>query len=93
MRVKGAPRREGVDSRPYFLIHTPFIPIVPLGILPGGVFFFTVSQKDSQGALDHWTLIREVEGSICRFRPPPSSSTGGVIKRPPDILPGPGSRP
>lgn len=45
MRVKGAPRREGVDSRPYFLIHTPFIPIVPLGILPGGFFFLLSARR------------------------------------------------
>lgn len=54
MRVKGAPRREGVDSRPYFLIHTPFIPIVPLGILPGGFFFYCQPEGLSRcsGSLD-----------------------------------------
>lgn len=51
MQVKGAPLHEGVDSRPYFHINHPFIPIVPLTILPGGVSI--VSQKGSQGALDH----------------------------------------
>lgn len=51
MQVKGAPLREGVDSRPYFHIHAPFIPIAPLAILPGGASI--VSQKASQGALDH----------------------------------------
>lgn len=91
MQVKGAPLREGVDLRPYFHIHAPFIPIEPLAILPGGVSI--VSQKGSQGALDHWTLISEVKGSICHFHPPPCSPTRGVIKRPPDILPRPGSRP
>ena len=91
MQVKGAPLREGVDSRRYFHIHAPFVPTVPLAILPGGLSI--VSQKGSQGALDHWTLISEVKGSICHFRPPPRSPSRGVIKRPPDILPGPGSRP
>lgn len=87
MQVKGAPLREGVDSRLYFHIHAPFVPTVPVGGLPGGLSI--VSQKGSQGALDHWTLISEVKGSICHFRPPPRSPSRGVIKRPPDILPGP----
>ncbi len=51
MQVKGALLREGVDSRSNFHIHAPFIPIIPLAILPGGVSI--VSQKASQGALDH----------------------------------------
>lgn len=54
MQVKGAPRREGVDSRPYFLIHAPFIPIVPLAILPGGFFFYFQPEGLSRcsGSLD-----------------------------------------
>lgn len=85
MRVKGAPGREGVDSRPYFHIHAPFIPLVPLAILSGGEGLTVLTQ----GALDHWTLMSDVKRSICHFRP----STRGVIKRPPDILPGPGQTP
>lgn len=36
-QVNRASLREGVDSRLYFHIHTPFTPSVPLAIVPGGV--------------------------------------------------------
>lgn len=67
MQAREVPWREGVDSRPYFHIHTSFIPKRLLAILPGQAF--TVSQTDAQGALDHWTLISKVEGSICHVPP------------------------
>lgn len=51
MQVKGAPRREGVDSRPYFHIHTPFTPRLPLALLPGGEGL-TVFNSRCSGSVD-----------------------------------------